>query len=68
MKQIYINNLLGTIRIDYDENKDGDIIIVTNQGVQVKNVIQEHIETSGIDPQTIEVFRDGKARPLWPTR
>lgn len=68
MKQIYINNLFGTIRIDYDEKKDGDIIIVTNPGVRVENVIQEHIETSGIDPQTIEVFRDGKVHPLWPTK
>jgi hypothetical protein len=28
MKQIYINTMLGTTRIDYNENDDGDLIIV----------------------------------------
>ena len=40
MKQIYINTMLGTTRIDYNEHDDGDIIIIASPGTNIEAVIQ----------------------------
>lgn len=56
MKQIYINTMFGTTRIDYNENDSGDIIIVASPGTTVEAVIQEPIECSGINPESIVNF------------
>jgi len=58
MKQIYINTRFGTTRIDYNENADGDIIIVASPGTNIEAVIQEPIECSGINPETITTFKN----------
>lgn len=53
MKQIYINTMLGTTRIDYREDLPGDVIIsATNIGA-ITAVNQLHIEETNIDPQDI---------------
>jgi len=58
MKQIYINTMFGTTRIDYNENADGDIIIIASAGTNIEAVVQEPIECSGINPETIETFKN----------
>lgn len=68
MKQIYINTMFGTARIDYNENLEGDIIIVASPGTQIEAVIQEPIECSGINPASIETFRNKETitfEPIW---
>jgi len=58
MKQIYINTRFGTTRINYNENADGDIIIVASPGTNIEAVIQEPIECSGINPESIVTFKN----------
>ena len=68
MKQIYINTMFGTTRIDYNEKADGDIIIVASPGTTIEAVIYEHIECSGINPESIETFKivdDVVFEPAW---
>ena len=68
MKQIYINTMFGTTRIDYNENADGDIIIIASAGTNIEAVIQEPIECSGINPETIETFKNTEEvtfEPVW---
>jgi hypothetical protein len=55
MKQIYINTMLGTTRIDYDPNADGDIIIVAPT-CTITAVHREAIEATGIQPEDIDIF------------
>jgi len=57
MRQIYINTMLGTTRINYDPNDDRDIFIVASS-CTVDDVFQEHIECTGIQPEDIDVFDD----------
>ncbi len=64
MKQIYINTMLGTTRIDYDPNDDRDIFIVASS-CTVDDVFQEHIECTGIKPEDIDVF-DHETKTLIP--
>jgi hypothetical protein len=57
MKQIYINTMLGTTRIDYDPNDPRDIII--NATIcNIDEVVFDYIESTdiGIQPEDIEVF------------
>ena len=68
MKQIYINTMFGTTRIDYNENADGDIIIIASAGTNIEAVVQEPIECSGINPETIETFKNTEEvtfEPVW---
>jgi hypothetical protein len=68
MKQIYINTMFGTTRIDYNENGDGDIIIIASAGTNIEAVVQEPIECSGINPETIETFKNTEEvtfEPVW---
>jgi hypothetical protein len=68
MKQIYINTRFGTTRINYNENADGDIIIVASPGTNIEAVIQEPIECSGINPESIVTFKnteDVVFEPVW---
>jgi hypothetical protein len=68
MKQIYINTMFGTTRIDYNENADGDIIIIASAGTNIEAVIQEPIECSGINPESIVRFKntdDVTFEPVW---
>ena len=68
MKQIYINTMFGTTRIDYNENADGDIIIIASAGTNIEAVIQEPIECSGINPESIVRFKntdDVAFEPVW---
>jgi len=68
MKQIYINTMLGTTRIDYNEHDDGDIIIIASPGTNIEAVIQEPIECSGINPESIVSFKnteDVAFEPVW---
>ena len=60
MKQIYINTMFGTTRIDYDERDDRDIIIVASPGTNIEAVILEPIESSGINPESIVTLRTPK--------
>ena len=55
MKQIYINTMLGTTRINYDPNDNRDIFIVATN-CTVDDVFREDIECTGIKPEDIEVF------------
>lgn len=53
MRQIYINTMLGTQRIDYDPTLPGDVIIsATNIGT-ITGINQVHIEETNIDPADI---------------
>ena len=65
MKQIYINTMLGTTRIDYDPNADGDIIIVAST-CTITAVHREAIEATGIQPEDIDIFNteNGCTTPL----
>lgn len=68
MKQIYINTMFGTTRIDYNENSDGDIIIIASAGTNIEAVVQEPIECSGINPETIVTFKNTEEvtfEPVW---
>ena len=68
MKQIYINTMFGTTRIDYNEHADGDIIIVASPGTNIEAVIQEPIECSGINPDSIVRFKNAEEitfEPIW---
>ena len=50
MRQIYINTMLGTTRIDYREDLPGDVIIsATNIGA-ITAVNQINIEETNVDP------------------
>ena len=54
MKQIYINTMLGTTRIDYDPNDPRDIFI--NASIcNINEVVYDHIECTNIDPEDIEI-------------
>ncbi len=65
MKQIYINTMLGTTRIDYDEHNPDDIIIVATQ-CTVSAVHRSPIEATGIQPTSINIFNadSGETYPL----
>jgi len=68
MKQIYINTMFGTTRIDYNEHDSGDIIIVASPGTTIEAVIQEPIECSGINPESIQYFGNVDQQtfePVW---
>ena len=68
MKQIYINTMFGTTRIDYDERDDRDIIIVASPGTNIEAVILEPIESSGINPESIVTFKNTEKidfEPVW---
>lgn len=68
MRQIYINTMFGTTRVDYNEHDDRDIIIVASPGTNIEAVILEHIESSGINPQSIETFKNTdkvEFEPVW---
>ena len=68
MKQIYINTMFGTTRIDYNENADGDIIIIASAGTNIEAVVQEPIECSGINPESIVRFKNTEEvafEPVW---
>lgn len=54
MKQIYINTHLGTVRINWDETLPGDVIITATQMGTILAVVQDDIETTGIDPLDME--------------
>ena len=56
MKQIYINTNLGTKRIDYDPTDSRDIIIHTST-CDIREVIYEHIESTDILPESIELIK-----------
>ena len=70
MRQIYINTMLGTTRIDYDEHSKDDIIIVAST-CTVTAVHRAPIEATGIQPYDIEIFDEATGRlmplcsPLW---
>ena len=56
MKQIYINTMLGTTRIDYDPNDARDIFI--NASIcNIDEVVYDHIECTNINPEDIETVR-----------
>lgn len=58
MKQIYINTMLGTTRIDYDPNDPRDIII--NATIcNIDEVVYDYIECTdiGIQPEDIELIQ-----------
>ncbi len=58
MKQIYINTMLGTTRIDYDPNDPRDIII--NATIcNIDEVVYNYIECTdiGIQSEDIETIR-----------
>jgi len=59
MKQIYINTMLGTTRIDYDPNDPRDIIIVARSAT-VESVHRDNIECTNIQPDEIETFHSAK--------
>ena len=61
MKQIYINTHLGTIRINWDENLPGDVIITATQIGSILSVQQDHIEATGIDPLDMETHEAEQA-------
>ena len=61
MKQIYINTHLGTIRINWDENLPGDVIITATQIGSILGVLQDDIEATGIDPLDMETFEAEQA-------
>lgn len=61
MKQIYINTHLGTIRINWDENLPGDVIITATQIGSILGVVQDDIEATGIDPLDMETFEAEQA-------
>ena len=65
MRQIYINTMLGTTRIDYDETDPSDIFIVATT-CTVDHVFREAIECTGIQPEDIEIFnpKTGRTTPL----
>ena len=56
MKQIYINTNLGTKRIDYDPTDSRDIIIHAST-CDIREVIYEHIESTDILPESIELIK-----------
>ena len=56
MKQIYIHTNLGTKRIDYDPTDSRDIIIHTST-CDIREVIYEHIESTDILPESIELIK-----------
>ena len=56
MKQIYINTNLGTKRIDYDPTDSRDIIIHAST-CDISEVIYEHIESTNISPESIELIK-----------
>lgn len=56
MKQIYINTMFGTTRIDYDPNDQRDIFI--NASIcNIDEVVYDHIECTNINPKDIETVR-----------
>jgi hypothetical protein len=55
MKQIYINTMLGTTRIDYNPNDENDLIIVAPT-CTITAVHREAIEATGIQPEDIDIF------------
>lgn len=58
MKQIYINTMLGTTRIDYDPHDPRDIII--NATIcNIDEVVYDYIECTdiGIQPEDIELIQ-----------
>ena len=61
MKQIYINTMLGTTRIDYDEHNQDDIIIVATT-CTVTAVHREAIECTGIEPEDMDIFDPSSGR------
>ncbi len=65
MRQIYINTMLGTTRIDYNELDPSDIFIVATTCV-VDHVFREAIESTGIRAEDIELFNPetGRTTPL----
>ena len=65
MRQIYINTMLGTTRIDYDETDPSDIFIVATT-CTVDQVFREAIECTSIKPEDIEWFntKTGRTTPL----
>ena len=70
MRQIYINTMLGTTRIDYNPNDDTDIIIVATT-CTVSAVHRAPIEATGIQPGDIDIFDKASGRlmplssPIW---
>jgi len=56
MKQIYINTNLGTKRIDYDPTDLRDIIIYALT-CDIREAIYEHIESTDILPESIELIK-----------
>ena len=65
MKQIYINTMLGTTRIDYNPHDENDLIIVAPT-CTITAVHREAIETTGIQPEDIDIFntKTGCTTPL----
>ena len=65
MRQIYINTMLGTTRIDYDETDPSDIFIVATT-CTVDHVFREAIECTDIRDEDIEIFNPetGRTTPL----
>ena len=61
MKQIYINTMLGTIRINWDETLPGDVIISATHIGSILSVQQDHIEATGIDPLDMETHEAEQA-------
>jgi len=55
MRQIYINTMLGTTRIDYDPHDPRDIIIVARTAT-VESVQRDNIECTNIKPEEIEIY------------
>lgn len=51
MKRIYINNGAWTQAVDFDPDADGDIIILTSPAGTIQDVIQDHVEANGLEPQ-----------------
>jgi hypothetical protein len=56
MMQIYINTNLGTKRIDYDPTDLRDIIIYALT-CDIREVVYEHIESTDILPESIELIK-----------
>ena len=56
MKQIYINTMLGTTRINFDDTLPGYVIITATQLGSILGVVQDHIEATGIDPLDMETY------------
>lgn len=61
MKQIYINTMLGTIRVNWDETLPGDVIITATHIGSILSVHQDHIEATGIDPLDMETHEAEQA-------